>query len=125
MTNFLAYLPQTVLFLAILIFVVMGFISFLKMPREMQEEALMEFLKWQVFKAEKKLGSGTGQLKLREVYGMAIQQFPWIAEQITFERFSQMVDEALVWMRKQIEQNKNIKEYVEGSDGQTYLEVTL
>lgn len=114
MTNFLAYLPQTVLFLAILIFVVIGFISFLRMPRENQMEALIEFLKWAVFQSEKKLGSGTGQLKLREVYSMAIQRFPWVSERITFERFSQMVDDALVWMRKQIEQNKNIKEFVEG-----------
>ena len=114
MSNFWAYLPSTILFLAIFIFVLIGFISFLRMPRENQIEALKEFLKIAVIKAEMKLGGGVGQLKLREVYDKAIERFPWVATSITFERFSQMVDEALVWMREQIEQNQNIKGYVEG-----------
>lgn len=112
--NWLAYVPQAALFIILLIFVVMGLITFLKMPRAKQEEALMEFLKWAVFQAEKRLGSGTGQLKLREVYQQATLQFPWVAERITFEKFSQMVDEALIWMRKEIGNNKNLKEFVEG-----------
>lgn len=35
---------------------------------------------------------------------------------MTFEKFSQLVDIALVWMREQIEQNEKIREYIEGNE---------
>ena len=41
---------------------------------------------------------------------------PWIAKYMTFEKFSQLVDIALVWMREQIEQNEKIREYIEGNE---------
>ena len=62
--------------------------------------------------AEKELGSGTGKLKLRYVYDMFLDRFGTIAKYITFEQFSKLVDEALEEMRKLIESNKNIQEYI-------------
>ena len=86
---------------------------FLKKTREQKIEALKEWLKYAVTYAEKALGSGTGQLKLREVYDMALSQFPWLPKFITFEMFSDYVDEALIWMRAQLEKNAQIKGFVE------------
>lgn len=86
------------------------------MPTAKQIENLMEWLKIAVVEAEKQFQSGTGQLKLRAVYESAVIAFPWIAKYMTFEKFSQLVDIALVWMREQIEQNEKIREYIEGNE---------
>lgn len=72
-----------------------------------------EWLKWAVTEAESYLGGGTGQLKLRYVYDLAVKQFPIIKYIIPFSVFSAWVDEALVWMRQQIDSNAKIAEYVE------------
>lgn len=96
------------------IFIAPPVIIFARKSKEQKIDALKEWLKYAVTIAEKALGSGTGQLKLREVYNMALAQFPWLPKLITFEMFSAYVDEALEWMRDQLERNNNIKHYVGG-----------
>lgn len=71
-----------------------------------------EWLKYAVVMAEKELGSGTGQLKLRFVYDMFVEKFPAFASILPFAIFSKWVDLALEWMRTQLEQNENIKKIV-------------
>lgn len=102
--------------LVAIIFVTFSIIRFIHMPTAKQIENLMEWLKIAVVEAEKQFQSGTGQLKLRAVYESAVIAFPWIAKYMTFEKFSQLVDIALVWMREQIEQNEKIREYIEGNE---------
>ena len=102
--------------LVAIIFVACSIIRFIHMPTAKQIENLMEWLKIAVVEAEKQFQSGTGQLKLRAVYESAVIAFPWIAKYMTFEKFSQLVDIALVWMREQIEQNEKIREYIEGNE---------
>lgn len=102
--------------LVAIIFVTCSIVKFIHMPTAKQIENLMEWLKIAVVEAEKQFQSGTGQLKLRAVYESAVIAFPWIAKYMTFEKFSQLVDIALVWMREQIEQNEKIREYIEGNE---------
>lgn len=90
-----------------------GVYYFIKLPKEKRIANIKEWLKYAVVEAEKALGSGTGQLKLRMVYDMAVKQFPWIVNLVPFETFSVWVDEALEWMNKQLEDNKATQEYVE------------
>lgn len=90
-----------------------GIYYFVKLPKEKRVANIKEWLKYAVVEAEKALGSGTGQLKLRMVYDMAVKQFPWIVNLVPFETFSIWVDEALEWMNKQLEDNKATQEYVE------------
>ena len=92
---------------------VCGIIWFVKLPKEKKIANIKEWLKFAVVQAEKELGSGTGQLKLRMVYDMAVKQFPFIVQLIPFDTFSKWVDEALDWMRGQLAENKATKEYVE------------
>ena len=92
---------------------VCGVIWFIKLPKEKKIANIKEWLKYAVVEAERKLGSGTGQLKLRMVYDMAVKQFPFIIRLIPFNTFSKWVDKALDWMRDQLAENKAIKEYVE------------
>lgn len=89
-------------------------VKFFNMPTEKQLEALREWLKYAVSVAENELGGGTGQLKLRMVYDMAIEKFPWVAKMYTFEQFSKDVDCALIWLENQLDKNKNIKAIVVG-----------
>lgn len=96
--------------------VIYGVIKFLGLSRDQQIANFQEWLKWAVAEAEKQLGSGTGQLKLRLVYDMAIEKFSWIAKLITFEEFSMWVDEALIWLNKQLESNKAVQNMVEGGE---------
>ena len=88
--------------------------KFLGLPTDQQIENLQGWLKWAVTEAEKELGSGTGQLKLRRVYDLALAKFPWIARLVPFEEFSMWVDEALIWLGKQLESNKAITNMVKG-----------
>jgi hypothetical protein len=105
--------PQIIVALIIaLVAVIAMFIGFFKLPTEKKISNLKQWLKYAVVEAEKALGSGTGQLKLRYVYDKAVEQFPWIVALISFDTFSDWVDEALEWMRAELETNKNINDYV-------------
>ena len=97
----------------IAIALVCGIIWFVKLPKEKQIANIKEWLKFAVIEAEKELGSGTGQLKLRMVSDMAVKQFPFIVQLIPFDTFSKWVDEALDWMRGQLAENKAAQSYVE------------
>ena len=92
---------------------VCGIIWFVKLPKDKKIANIKEWLKFAVVDAEKELGSGTGQLKLRIVYDMAVKQFPFIVQLIPFDTFSGWVDEALDWMRDQLAENKVTQNYVE------------
>ena len=89
-------------------------IHFINMPRTEQVSAFREWLKYGVTIAEKELGGGTGQLKLRMVWDLALTKFPWLAKVMEFEKFSEYVDEALVWLNNQLTYNSNLSSYVEG-----------
>lgn len=86
---------------------------FMNKPTSEQVANIKEWLRWAVMEAERELQGGTGQAKLRRVYDMAIAKFQWLSF-ISFDNFSVWVDDALVWMKEQLEVNPNIKAYVEG-----------
>lgn len=92
--------------------VIFSIYHFVKLDKEQKIANVKEWLKWGVTEAEKKLGSGTGQLKLRYVYSLAVARFPWLVSIVSFEMFSAWVDEALDWMRDQLENNTKINGYV-------------
>lgn len=122
MQQFILHLPAILGVLVLLLMCLCTIYILLTLPRKSQVEALKEWLKWAVVFAEKKLGSGTGQIKLREVYDMAITTFPWIMRKLSFEGFSLFVDEALVWMKDQLEKNTNIQEYIRGDQNENFAE---
>ncbi|MFW5632298.1 MAG: hypothetical protein ACOCMZ_04080, partial [Acetivibrio ethanolgignens] len=69
---------------------------------------------WAVTQAEAELGSGTGQLKLRQVYDVFVQRFPAVAMVVSFDTFSLWVDEALDDMRDMLKQNQAVRSMVGG-----------
>lgn len=88
-------------------------VTFFRRPTTEKLNKVTEWLLFAVTEAEKKLGSGTGQIKLRYVYDMFLVKFPYLAKVVSFECFSVLVDEALVKFREILATNKSIKEYVE------------
>lgn len=91
---------------------------FVKMPSDKQLNKVREWLLYAVTKAEKELGGGTGQIKLRYVYDMFVARFVWLARMISFEVFSMMVDEALERMKKMLESNKAMQDFVNSGAGE-------
>ena len=79
-----------------------------------QKNKVIEWLKWAVAEAEKLLGTGTGQLKLRQVYDWFVEKFPVIAAIVPFRVFSAWVDTALDTMREWLGNNKNVAGYIGG-----------
>lgn len=79
-----------------------------------QRKNIKEWLLYAVIKAEKNLGSKMGQIKLRGVYDEFILTFPVISKIISFNAFSKMVDTALSEMKKMLNTNEKVREYIEG-----------
>lgn len=92
-------------FIAISIIVIIYFIT--------SPSRIQEWLIYAVTMAEKDLGSGTGQIKLRQVYDMFITTYPIFSKIIPFTMFSKWVDKALEFLKKQVESNQNVKEFID------------
>lgn len=102
--------------LAGLAFVIYCIYTFFGMPTEKQIAKVKEWLIWACIEAEKALQSGTGQLKLRQVYDAfcSVPAFTWIAKVVSFDLFSMWVADALVEVKEMLINNKALAEYVYG-----------
>ena len=89
---------------------------FLTRPSDDQITAVKAWLLLAVTNAERDLGGGTGKLKLRQVYDLFIQRFPYIARWISFDIFSGWVDEALDEMKRLLTSNQAIQDYINHAD---------
>ena len=78
-----------------------------------QKSKIIEWLKYAVVEAEKMLGSGTGQLKLRQVYDWFCTKFPTTATVMPFAVFSSWVDVALDTMHQWTSENKKVFDYID------------
>lgn len=86
--------------------------NFFKQPTSKQIQKVKEWLLYAVAKAEKELGGGTGRLKLRYVYDMFVNRFPWLVKVIPFEMFSTLVDEALEQLREMLSNNVAVQKLI-------------
>lgn len=85
-------------------------------PSSVQIQKVKEWLLLAVTQAEKELGGGTGQLKLRYVYDLFLTKFPWLAKIISFAQFSLYVDEALEKMKEMLKSNVAVQNLVKGDE---------
>lgn len=114
-----------VAFLAVGFVIGIQFKNFVSQPRESQVTKVKEWLLWVTTEAEKALGEGTGQLKLRYVYDRFLEKFPDLAMIVSFDIFSKWVDEALERMKHLLSTNKAVKEYVERADDNNHYKVVI
>ena len=103
--------------IAILVMAGVAVYRYLGLPREEQLAKVREWLLWAVTGAEKELGGGMGKLKLRQVYDLFVMRFPWLVRVVSFDLFSDMVDDALEEMRSMLQTNTAVKVLVKGGDG--------
>ena len=105
-----------VLYIAIAMILIGGamlfIVNFCKAGQAQQIQMISEWLLLAVVQAEKELGGGTGEIKLRYVYDKFIQKFDKMAKVISFEQFSSMVDVALDKMRDMLSSNTQLANYV-------------
>lgn len=109
-------MDNIILALGIIIFVSLIGVAvcyFFRLEKEKQIETVLEWLTYAVMKAEKELGSGTGQLKLRYVYDLFLSKFGFLSKVIAFEQFSGLVDQALISMKDFLSESEKLKEYIE------------
>lgn len=102
-----------ILALVIVAIICILIVWFLKLGKERQLKVITEWLLLAVIKAEKELGNGTGQVKLRFVYDLFIDKFRFASMFISFNQFSALVDSALVIMKEMISNNDQVKNYID------------
>lgn len=97
---------------------------FLGLPTKEQTGKIKEWLIWACIEAEKALQSGTGQLKLRQVYDMfcAVPAFTWVARLTSFAMFSDWVTEALATAKNMLVKNTALALYVYGENADAEIE---
>lgn len=110
--------PIIVAVIAVVAVAAVAVARFVGLPTDAQLSKVREWLLWAVTEAEKDLGGGTGRLKLRQVYDLFVTRFPWLAKLVSFELFSDMVDDALEEMREMLDTNQAVKAFVEGPENE-------
>lgn len=93
-----------------LILLVLSALFFLLVRRK----NVIEWLVCVCAEAERTYGSGTGYIKLRDVYSEFVRAYPILSVIMPFEYFSYLVDKALVHLRKKLDENKAISEAILG-----------
>lgn len=76
------------------------------------KQSVMKWLLYAVSMAEKELGSGTGKLKLVQVYSDFVAQYPVLSKIIPFAVFSLWVDIVLEEMKDILSNNMDIAAYI-------------
>ena len=87
------------------------------------EEKLQSVKEWAIYAcaiAQAHLGSGTGQLKLRQTYDMFIIRFPDLAKVISYETYKMTAELALTELKKMLATNPNVKDLIIDKGEQTY-----
>ena len=80
--------------------------KFSKLPIDKKYSRIRAWLLYVVIQAEKDWGSGTGPIKLSQVYGMFVARYPFIKTFISLETFDKLVDSALDEMRELLEKEE-------------------
>lgn len=99
----------------ILACLVIGYVyvnKFKNLPTEQQQEMVKAWLLAIVIEAERTFKNKTGVVKLSWTYNRFCETFPYLADIISFELFSILVDEVLEQMKHLLETNKYISDYV-------------
>ena len=79
-----------------------------------ERKNIKHWLLFAVSAAEKALGSGTGELKLHQVYDAFLTKFPVVGKFVSFNTFKKLVDEALNTLEELIQNNEKVNIYVKG-----------
>ena len=82
--------------------------KFVKKSREEKIQVVKNWLLYAVAMAERELGSGTGRIKLGQVYEQFLLVFPQLQRVISFDMFAKLVDDVLIQFQELVEENVTI-----------------
>lgn len=88
--------------------IVIAIVKFGKLSSNEKYEKIRGWLLQAVILAEQEYGSGTGKMKLSAVYDAFCAALPWITKAISFEKFSEYVDDALAEVKEILKGNKSM-----------------
>lgn len=94
-------------------------IRFMKLTPKQQLKKVKIALLYMVTEAEKELKSKTGRIKRAMVWEWLVERFPIVTLFITKEQYDKLLDQALEEFRKMLESNKELYNYVYGTDAIT------
>lgn len=86
-------------FLCAAVLCIIRIVQFVGYPTERKKEEIKNRLLEYITQAELALGSGTGELKLAQVYNYFCEAYPYTKKWFTLEQFNDLVDEVLPTMR--------------------------
>lgn len=92
--------------------------KFVKKSKEEKIQVVKNWLLYAVAMAERELGSGTGRIKLGQVYEQFLLVFPQLQHVISFDMFTKLVDEVLVQFQELIEENVTIAAEFTDTEGE-------
>lgn len=96
----------------------MFFGKFIKKSKAQKIQMVKDWLLYAVAIAERELGSGTGRIKLGQVYEQFLLVFPQLQRLISFDTFAKLVDDVLVEFGELIEENVVIAEEFTDMEGE-------
>lgn len=79
--------------------------KFIKKSKEQKMQMVKDWLLYAIAMAERELGSGTGRIKLGQVYEQFLLVFPQLQRLISFDTFAKMVDDVLAEFTKLVKEN--------------------
>jgi hypothetical protein len=92
--------------------------KFVKKSREEKIQVVKNWLLYAVAMAEKELGSGTGRIKLGQVYEQFLLVFPQLQRFISFDMFAKLVDDVLIQFQELVEENVTIAAEFTDTEGE-------
>lgn len=92
--------------------------KFIKKSREEKIQVVKNWLLYAVAMAEKELGSGTGRIKLGQVYEQFLLVFPQLQRVISFDMFAKLVDDVLIQFQELVEENVTIAAEFTDTEGE-------
>lgn len=115
----LEHIDAIIVAIILIVGVVIFICKFASLSKEEKYKQIKAWLLQAVLLAEKEFGGGTGSLKLSYVYDQFCKVFPWLAKTISFELFSQFVDQVLKEAEEILKEKPAIAEFVEsGSESE-------
>jgi len=92
--------------------------KFVKKSREEKIQVVKNWLLYAVAMAERELGSGTGRIKLGQVYEQFLLVFPQLQRVISFDMFAKLVDDVLIQFQELVEENITIAAEFTDTEGE-------
>lgn len=88
--------------------------KFIKAPKSEKISIIKNWLLYAIALAENELGAGTGKLKLAKVYNKFVTECAELANYVSFEDFSKLVDEVLAEFKEILNTNETIETIING-----------